>query len=139
MTQQRRSSEGAFETVIEAQLLGNGYVRESNDGFDRERAIFPESVLAFICETQPKEWAKLKALHAERTGEQVLTDLCKWMDIHGSLATLRHGFKCYGRTLRLAYFKAAHTLNPELEARYAANRAGADATVALFAPVGTLG
>ena len=57
-------------------------------------------------------------------GEQVLTDLCKWMDAQGSLATLRHGFKCYGRSLRVAFFKAAHELNPELEGRYAANRLG---------------
>ena len=46
------------------------------------------------------------------------------MDTHGSLATLRHGFKCYGRTLHVAFFKAAHGLNPELDARYAANRVG---------------
>ena len=46
------------------------------------------------------------------------------MDANGSLATLRHGFKCYGRTLRVAFFKPAHELNPELEARYAANRLG---------------
>ena len=46
------------------------------------------------------------------------------MDQHGALATLRHGFKCYGRTLHTAYFKAAHALNPELEARYAVNRLG---------------
>ena len=46
------------------------------------------------------------------------------MDLNGSLATLRHGFKCYGRTLRVAFFKAAHELNPELEASYAANRLG---------------
>ena len=94
------------------------------EGFDRERAIFPETVLAFIRETQPKEWAKLEALHGDKTGEQILGDLCKWMDANGSLATLRHGFKCYGRTLRVAFFKAAHELNPELEARYAANRLG---------------
>ena len=55
---------------------------------------------------------------------QVLGDLCKWMDANGSLATLRHGFKCYGRTLRVAFFKAAHGLNPQLEACYAANRLG---------------
>jgi len=54
----------------------------------------------------------------------VLGDLCKWMDRDGSLATLRHGFKCYGRTLRVAFFKAAQELNPELTARYAANRLG---------------
>ena len=120
----KRTTEAAFETVIEAHLLENGYVSVAGEGFDRERAIFPETVLTFIRETQPKEWAKLKALHGDKTGDQILGDLCKWMDIHGSLATLRHGFKCYGRTLRAAYFKAAHELNPELEARYAANRLG---------------
>jgi type I restriction enzyme, R subunit len=119
-----RHSEGAFETVIEAHLLENGYVPIVPEAFDRENAIFRETVLAFIRETQPKEWAKLEALHGDKTGEQVLTDLCKWMDTNGALATLRHGFKCYGRTLHAAFFKAAHELNPELEARYAANRLG---------------
>jgi len=119
-----RTNEAAFETVIEAHLLAHGYVHLSRDGFDRERAIFPETVLAFIRETQPKEWAKLDALHGDKTGEQILSDLCKWMDQNGALATLRHGFKCYGRTLHAAFFKAAHELNPELEARYAANRLG---------------
>ncbi len=121
---EKRHSEAAFETVIEAHLLGHGYLAVPRESFDPERAIFPEVVLAFIRETQPSEWAKLEALHGEKTGEQVLADLCKWMDANGSLATLRHGFKCYGRTLRVAFFKAAHELNPELEARYAANRLG---------------
>src|SRR5678816_677999 len=75
-------------------------------------------------ETQPKHWEKLGALHGANTGERVLTDLCKWMDANGALATLRHGFKCYGRTLHAAFFKAAHDLNPELEERYAANCLG---------------
>src|ERR1700728_2138199 len=120
----KRHSEYAFETVIEAHLLSNGYISVNGDGFDCERAIFPDVVLDFIRETQPKEWSKLEALHGDKTGEQILSDLCKWMDTNGSLATLRHGFKCYGRTLHLAYFKAAHELNPELELRYAANRLG---------------
>ncbi len=118
------TSEKSFETVIESHLLASGYVHVAPEGFDRERAVFPEETLAFIRKTQPQEWAKLEALHGERTGEQVLGDLCKWMDAHGSLTTLRHGFKCYGRTLRVAFFKAAHELNPELEERYAANRLG---------------
>jgi len=110
-----RHSEAAFETVIETHLLANGHAVVASEGFDRERAIFPETVLAFFRETQPKEWAKLEALHGERTGEQILGDLCKWMDQNGSPATLRHGFKCHGRTLHVAFFKAAHELNPELE------------------------
>jgi type I restriction enzyme R subunit len=124
MTHTPRHSEAAFETVIEQHLLGHGYVAVPREGFDRERAIFPSVVLDFIKDTQPREWAKLEALHGPKTGEQVLTDLCKWMDANGSLATLRHGFKCYGRTLAVAYFKAAHELNPELEERYAKNRLG---------------
>ncbi len=31
----------------------------------------------------------MEALHGEKTGEQILGDLCKWMDAYGSLATLR--------------------------------------------------
>ncbi len=119
-----RTNEAAFETVIETHLLDNGYVSVDRESFDRERAIFPEVVLAFIRKTQEKEWGKLEALHGDKTGEQILTDLCKWMDQNGALATLRHGFKCYGRTLHVAFFKAAHELNPELEVRYAANRLG---------------
>ncbi len=120
----KRHTEAAFETVIEAHLLKHGYTPVPGVVFDRERAIFPETVLAFIRETQRKEWARLEALLGDRTSRQVIGDLRKWMDMHGSLATLRHGFKCYGRTLRVAFFKAAHELNPELEARYAANRLG---------------
>ena len=118
-----RHSEAAFESVIEQHLLDHGYVQIEGK-FDPARALFPDEAIAFIRATQPKVWAKLQALHGDNTTKQVLTDLCKWMDAYGSLHTLRHGFKCYGRTLRIAYFKAAHGLNPDLEARYAANRTG---------------
>ena len=117
-------SEAAFEIVIESHLLANGFIKVLRDDFDLDRAIFPTVVLEFVRETQPNEWKKLETLHGERTGEQIIGDLCKWMDTHGSLTTLRHGFKCYGRTLRVAFFKAAHRLNPELEERYKANRVG---------------
>lgn len=118
------TSEKSFEIVIESHLLENGYRSVPQDGFDREQAIFPQQVLTFIRSTQSEAWEKLEALHGDKTGERILIDLCKWMDTHGSLATLRHGFKCYGRTLRVAFFKAAHGLNPELEVRYAANCIG---------------
>ena len=120
----KSTSESAFEAAIEDCLLSSGYESLPSSGFERERAIFPEVVLDFIRTTQAKAWAKLESLHGEKTADRVLQDLCKWMDSHGSLATLRHGFKCYGRTLRVAFFKAAHGLNEELETRYSANRLG---------------
>jgi type I restriction enzyme R subunit len=119
-----RHTEGAFETVIENVLLANGYSQLLSEKFDRPSALFPDLVIEFIRSTQPREWKALEALHGEKTRSQVLADLAKWIDANGSLATLRHGFKCYGKTLRLATFKAAHDLNAELEARYAANVVG---------------
>jgi type I restriction enzyme R subunit len=81
-------------------------------------------VIDFIQATQPEQWKKLEALHGDKTGPRIIEDLCNRLDTRGSLATLRHGFKCYGRTLRVAFFKAAHELNPELEAKHQANRVG---------------
>lgn len=117
-------TEERFEEVIEQALLARGYAAIGKQTYDPQRAIFPAEVLGFIQSTQAKEWTKLQVLHGERTPDIVLADLCKWLDTYGCLAVLRNGFKCYGRTLRVAFFKAAHALNPELEARYAANRLG---------------
>jgi hypothetical protein len=120
----KQTSEAAFETAIEAMLLNDGYSKLASGTFDTERAIFPDEALTFIRETQAKTWEKLETLHGAKTGERVLQALCKWLDTHGGLTTLRHGFKCFGKTPRIAFFRPAHGLNPELEARYRANRLG---------------
>ena len=44
----KRTSEAAFETAIESVLLAGGYARVAAQGFDRERALFPDEALAFI-------------------------------------------------------------------------------------------
>jgi type I restriction enzyme R subunit len=120
----KQISEAAFETVIESSLLNNGYQSVDRKDFNTEIALFPKVALDFIKTTQPKEWTKLEALLGKNTEPQVIQDLCKWMNMYGSLATLRHGFKCYGRLLHVAFFKAAHTMNPELEQQYANNILG---------------
>ncbi|MDD2715662.1 MAG: type I restriction endonuclease [Candidatus Wallbacteria bacterium] len=116
--------EASFEFVIELCLLSNKFDKILPDTFNKEVALFPDVIIDFIRKTQPKEWTKLEALHGDQTSEQIIGDLCKWMDTYGSLSTLRHGFKCYGKTLRVAFFKAAHEMNPELEKGYDANILG---------------
>ncbi|RZK98667.1 MAG: type I restriction endonuclease subunit R, partial [Pedobacter sp.] len=110
--------------VIEQYMLGHGYQQLAKGSYDKERAFFPSTVIEFIKATQAKEWARLETLLGNQTEQQVINDLNKWIGANGSLSTLRHGFKCYGRTLHVAYFKAAHTLNPELEEKYKANILG---------------
>ena len=117
-------TEAAFETVIECAPASERLCAADRTGFDRERAIFPAKCWTSSVTLSRKSGRSWRRCTGTKTGEQVLADLCKWMDTNGSLATLRHGFKCYGRTLHVAFFKAAHELNPELEARYAANRLG---------------
>ena len=79
----KTTSEAAFETVVTDGLLDTGYQSLPADGFDRERAIFPEVVLDFIRKTQAKNWKKLEALHGSKTDERVLHDMA-------SSATARH-------------------------------------------------
>lgn len=52
----------------------------------------------------------------------MLDSLAKELDIKGTLHVLRHGFKCYGKTFRLAYFRPNSGLNPEAAVSYASNR-----------------
>src|SRR5262245_34032082 len=92
-----RHTETAFEQVVEAHLLTHGYTKLTS-GYDRARALFPTVAIDFIKATQPKEWARLEALHGANTATYVVDDLCKWLDTYSALHTLRHGFKCYGRT-----------------------------------------
>ncbi len=120
----KSTSETAFETAIESVLLASGFECHQSPDFNRELALFPAVALRFIQTTQKPVWDKLAALHGENTSDRVIAALCKWMDTHGVLTTLRHGFKCYGKTLRIAFFKPAHGLNADLEARYAANILG---------------
>lgn len=114
----------AFEAVIEEHLLGNGYVQGNPDTFDRARAIFPEDVLVFVQETQPKEWEYLVNLQKDKAGETLLNDLCRALDSEqeGCLMVLRHGFKCFGKTFRVAYFAPASGMNPDTQAKYRANK-----------------
>lgn len=118
-------TEKAFETAIEYHLLKNsGYLNGNPDTFDRLRAIDPTVLIPFIQETQPNEWEYLTKIQKEKAEETLLEDLCKALDSkhEGCLKILRHGFKCFGKLFRVAYFAPASGLNPEIQKLYSANR-----------------
>lgn len=117
-----QTNERAFETHVEERLLGSGGWRSgTNAEWDVERALFPARVCAFIESTQPKLWAEMRALHATGLEALLVNTLAKELDLKGTLHVLRHGFKFYGKTFRLATFKPAHGLNDEVLALYAKN------------------
>ncbi|MCK5506669.1 MAG: type I restriction endonuclease subunit R, partial [Thermodesulfovibrionia bacterium] len=81
-------------------------------------------VLKFIKETQPKEWEYLENLQKDKAGETLLDDLCRALDSEheGCLKVLRHGFKSFGKTFKIAYFAPASGLNPDIQKLYEQNR-----------------
>lgn len=116
-------TEHAFESAIEHGLIAQGgYERRPPTAFDPVSALFPVDVIDFIRDSQPTRWAQLEAMLKDRTAATVIDSLTKELASKGALGVLRHGFKCYGKELRLAYFQPNSGMNPDSAARYAANR-----------------
>lgn len=115
--------EKAFESAIEYHLItAAGYKKAEQAYFDQDRSLDPTQFIPFLKDTQPKTWEKLEKLLGKRTEETVLDDLVKAMDSRGSLDVLRHGFKCYGEPIKVAYFRPATRMNPDDLALYEKNR-----------------
>ena len=116
-------TERDFESAIEHDLTSSGGFRKLDpQAFDPASALFPDEVIAFIRASQADRWGELEAMLKERTAATVLESLAKELQSKGALGVLRHGFKCYGKQLRLAYFRPNSGMNPDAAARYAANR-----------------
>jgi type I restriction enzyme R subunit len=118
-----QTNERAFETYVEEILLTRGgWKQGTNAEWDKERALFPSQAFAFLRETQPKLWADMQTLHGPGLEPLLLNTLVKELDAKGALHVLRHGFKFFGKTFYLAYFKPAHGANFEVLKLFGQNR-----------------
>ncbi len=116
----------AFETEVCEYLASHGWLYVEGDAqrYDRARALFPSDVLDFVQTTQPKEWAALTKSHGAKAAEVLLARLRAQLDQRGTLSVLRQGIDLLGlkQTLKLAEFRPALGINPDILARYAQNR-----------------
>jgi type I restriction enzyme R subunit len=116
-------TERDFETAIEFGLINDGgFTKCDPKTFDPATALFPEDVIGFIRESQSARWTELEAMLKDRTAATVIESLAKELASKGALGVLRHGFKCYGKSLRLAFFRPNSGMNPAAQSLYAANR-----------------
>jgi len=116
-------TERDFETAIEFELTHTGGFEKRNpSAYDEVLALFPEDVTGFLRESQSTKWVALEGLLGPKTAATVLDSLSKELALKGTLHVLRHGFKCYGRTFRMAYFRPNTRMNPEAAENYAKNR-----------------
>lgn len=114
-----------FENDIFNHLGAHGWLyEESAQLYDTPRALFPTDLVAWVQTTQAKAWDALTKSHGAAAEATLLDRLRKQLDERGTLEVLRFGIDMIGvrETLKLAQFKPALAMNPELQARYAANR-----------------
>ncbi len=111
-----------FEAHIESQLLASGYVKRLPAEYDKDLCLIPAESLAFLQQTQPREWEKLEKQYGANTAAKLLERLAGEVSRRGTLDVLRKGVKDRGAKFQLAYFKPASGLNPEHEALYRGNR-----------------
>ncbi|PID64522.1 MAG: restriction endonuclease subunit R, partial [Gammaproteobacteria bacterium] len=112
-----------FENDIEQMLITSGGYHKGNvKGYDPERALFPDDVVAFVKQTQPKAWNRLTGLDVAKASTMLIDSLTKELHAKGALSVLRGGFKCVGKTVRLAFFAPNTELDPAAAERFGQNR-----------------
>ncbi|WP_238694172.1 type I restriction endonuclease [Kocuria sp. HSID17582] len=132
MSQQHQ--EKKLQQEIATYLSEHGWLHSpSSEGYDKERAIFPEDVLGWLEDTDPENFAKVVPPHgddaARAKGEhRILDRLTSQLaqperDGGGVLNVLRKGFLVPGaRRFKMLQMPPADDRNPQIAARYAQNR-----------------
>lgn len=113
-----------FEQEIAEHLAAHGWFYSPNDeGYDRERALFPDDIFGWLGDTQPGELAKVLKRDTPAERAQVLDRLVKVLETPlesggGTLNVLRKGFSHISARLHMCQFKPESTLNPATVERY---------------------
>ena len=123
LTENSMHKEIDFENAIEHMLItSGGYHKGDAKGYDPERALFPDDIIGFIKQTQPKFWERITQLDAAKASTMLIDSLTKELHAKGALSILREGFKCVGKTVRLAFFSPNTGLDPAAAQRFGQNR-----------------
>ncbi len=118
-----KHTEIRFEEAIEHSLVQHGgYVSGSPKEFDPVRALFSDDVIEFVQKTQASKWQVIQGFYADKAEVVLLDSLGKELTSKGMLNVLRHGFKCFGKSFRLAYFTPNSKMNPGAWVDYAKNK-----------------
>ena len=114
--------EKKLEEAIEHYLITEGgYIKGDGSLYDKELAIEPTTLLAFIKDTQQKEWDKYKAVYGSGSEKAFIDRFCKEVRQVGLIHALRQGITDRGIKFRLAFFKPETGLNEQTLKHYENN------------------
>ena len=116
------TTEKRFEQDIETFMLSieGGYTK-TTDTYDANCGLYVDTLIKFIQNTQPKEWARFENANKVNPINKFIQAFNLACDEYGLLHILRYGFKHRGITFRICYFKPESSLNEVAMANYEAN------------------
>lgn len=85
-----------FEAYIVKQLAASGWEVGDTCGYDQNRALYPEDLVAWIQKTQPTKWAKLVASNGDKATSTLMDRLSQALEKDGTVHLLRRGVKIAG-------------------------------------------
>lgn len=116
------ATEKRFEQDIETFMLSKegGYTK-TKDTYDVNCGLYVDTLIKFIQETQPKEWARFENANKVNPVNKFILAFNQACDEYGLLHILRHGFKHRGITFKVCYFKPESGLNQTAIDNYNSN------------------
>lgn len=116
--------EARLEEHIVDYLEEHGWLVGTSPCYDRERALYPEDVIAWLRATQPEAWERIERGNGEGAQARVLDRLARSFNTseHGVVSVLRHGFDVAGAgRLRMTAPRPEDRRNEEALRHYEAN------------------
>ena len=92
----------------------HGWLIGESSYYDRELALYPEDIFAWLEDTQPEKLNGSPELNGADERNALLKRMIKVMDREGSLSVLRHGFKDISRQFDMCQFKPSQTMNEKI-------------------------
>ena len=126
-------SEKRFEQDIESFLISEagGYEQFSYlnpDGhrihryiYDKDKALYPDVLLNFIMQTQPKQWARYVRYYGDDAFEKFYQRLENSISEHGLIHVLKNGVDDMGVNIKICFFKPESELNESQNELYKCN------------------
>lgn len=91
--------------------------------YDKDLCLIPAEVIAFVKDTQPKEYEQLSKEYGADTDRKIVENVAKSINANKTIKVLREGtIKDRGIKLQMAFFKPNHNRTPEHLEKYGKNR-----------------
>ncbi|BDY04690.1 DEAD/DEAH box helicase family protein [Ferrimonas sp. YFM] len=116
-----KALELTFQNHIIDALKAQGWLVGQSGGYDRDRALYPDDLVAYVQETQPETWEKFCTVYGCEPERHLLNAAVRQLERKGTLWLLRNQIEDRGLRIKAATFKPDNELNPELNIRYSKN------------------